>query len=68
MQQSEGKEKSQAIEFDKHIKKIMDEIDQAKKKSANKYQAIKYDPIKPKSCTFKTPIMEDLYPRIELAE
>jgi hypothetical protein len=68
MQPSETKEKHRSMDYDKHIKNIMEEIDQAKQKAATKYQAIKYDPIKPKSCTFKTPIMEDLYPRIELAE
>lgn len=68
MQPSDPKEKHKQVDYDRHIKNIMDEIDQAKQKAAKKYQTIKYDPIKPKSCTFKTPIMEDLYPRIELAE
>ena len=55
-------------DYDKHIKSIMDEIDAHKRKAAQKYHTIKYDPIKPKSCKYKTPIMEDLYPKVELAE
>jgi hypothetical protein len=68
MQQSVGSEKTQAIDYDRHVKNIMEEIDRNKQKAAKKYQDIKYDPVKPKSCQYKTPIMEDLYPRIELAE
>jgi hypothetical protein len=68
MQQSPGIDKAKGEDFDQHIKNIMEEIELAKSKAASKYKAIKYDPVKPKTCTFKTPIMEDLYPKVELAE
>jgi hypothetical protein len=55
-------------DYDKHIRSIMDEIAAHKQKAAKKYNAIKYDQTKPKSCKYKTPIMEDLYPKVELAE
>ena len=56
------------IDFDTHIQSIMDEIDKTKQAAQKKYKAIKYDPVKPKTSTFRTPIMEDLYPKVELAE
>lgn len=54
--------------LDQHIEKLVREIDKTKKLRDAKYASIKYNPVKPRTCTFQTPIMEDLYPQIELAE
>lgn len=66
MQQSEAQ--AGEGDYDKHIRTIMDEIDRHKQKTAQKYGAIRYDPVKPKTSKYKTPIMQDLYPKVELAE
>lgn len=68
MQQSEAAAEDDGRDLDRHIKAIIDEISKTKQNAEAKYRAIKYDQVKPKTCKYKTPIMEDLYPKVELAE
>jgi type I restriction-modification system DNA methylase subunit len=53
---------------DQHIQSIIDELRANKERAIAQKSNIKYNPIKPKTSKMSTPILEDLYPRVELAE
>lgn len=54
--------------MDRHIQAIIEEMAKAKARAAAKYEAIRFDPTKPRTSRLKTAIMEDLHPQVELAE
>jgi hypothetical protein len=56
------------IDYERHVQNIIDKIDAQKQKHKQKFAAIRYDPLKPKTSSMQTPIMESLHPRVELAE
>ncbi len=62
------KERSRTTEPDSEVQRLVREMEKHKSQVQAKYDRIKYNPVKPKTCTYQTPIMEDLFPRVELAE
>jgi hypothetical protein len=53
---------------DEHIQSIVNEIRVHKDLAIAQNGQMKYNPIKPKTSKMSTPILGDLYPRVELAE
>lgn len=55
-------------DIETRVQKLVDIMEKKKAQVESKYKSIKYNPVKPKTCTYETPIMQDLFPRVELAK